>query len=170
MSIERNIEINVQGEFLKLGKFVDGSAIAVWHGYPADYQRRPQILPAISVVQVWVTKGLIRKHQRVAPFALSATTCDVFVNEDAIWRDIRGAVWNSTGRRSGKKTAAEDAAHIAIAVNNGTRYIATWNSRQIANASMRSQIERACRQSEYVPPIICTPSELVELDHEGTSG
>ena len=36
----------------------------------------------------------------------------------------------------------------------------------IANAPMRSQIERVCRQSGYGPPIICTPNELMEPNHE----
>ena len=64
------------------------------------------------------------------------------------------------------RTAAEDAAHIAIAVTNGVHYLVTWNFRHIANAAMRSRIERVCRQSGYEPPIICTPNELMEPDHE----
>ena len=60
-------------------------------------------------------------------------------------------------------TAAEDAAHIAIAVTNGVHYLVTWNFRHIANAAMRSHIERVCRQAGYEPPIICTPNELMEL-------
>lgn len=43
--------------------------------------------------------------------------------------------------------AAEDAAHIAIAVTNGIEYLVTWNCRHIANATMRSQIERVCRNA-----------------------
>ena len=62
--------------------------------------------------------------------------------------------------------AAEDAAHIAIAVTNGVHYLVTWNFRHIANAAMRSQIEHVCRQSGYEPPIICTPNELMEPNHE----
>ena len=58
----RRIGINVYGDFLGFGKFVDGSAKAVWHGYPADYQRRPQDRPPPAVLQVRVTQGLIEKH------------------------------------------------------------------------------------------------------------
>ena len=58
--------------------------------------------------------------------------------------------------------AAEDAAHIAIAVTNGAEYLVTWNCRHIANATMRSQIEAACRSAGYAPAIICTPDELME--------
>ena len=61
--------------------------------------------------------------------------------------------------------AAADAAHIAIAVTNGVDYLVTWNFRHIANAAMRSRIERVCRQAGYEPPIICTPNELMEPDH-----
>ena len=65
--------------------------------------------------------------------------------------------------------AAEDAGHIAIAVTNGVDYLVTWNCRYIANATMRSQIERVCRKSGYEPTIICTPDELMEPDDENTN-
>ena len=60
--------------------------------------------------------------------------------------------------------AAADAAHIAIAVTNGVDYLVTWNFRHIANAKMRSRIERVCREAGYEPPTICTPNELMEPD------
>ena len=62
--------------------------------------------------------------------------------------------------------AAEDAAHIAIAVTNGVDFLVTWNCRHIANASMRSQIEMVCRNAGYEPPVICTPDELLESHDE----
>jgi predicted nucleic acid-binding protein len=64
------------------------------------------------------------------------------------------------------KKAAEDAAHIAIAVANGIDYLVTWNCRHIANAMKRSQIEWICRKASYRPVIICTPDELMEPDDE----
>ena len=64
------------------------------------------------------------------------------------------------------KKAAEDAAHIAIAVTNGVEYLVTWNCRHIANATMRSQIELACRKAGFEPAIICTPDELMEPDND----
>ena len=64
------------------------------------------------------------------------------------------------------RTAAGDAAHIAIAVTNGVDYLVTWNFRHIANAAMRSRIESVCRQAGYRPPLICSPNELMEPDHE----
>ena len=63
------------------------------------------------------------------------------------------------------RNAAEDAAHIAIAAANGVDYLVTWNFRHIANATVRSRIEEVCRRSGYGPPVICTPSELVETRH-----
>ena len=60
--------------------------------------------------------------------------------------------------------AAADAAHIAVAVANGVNYLVTWNFRHIANAAMRTRIERVCRQAGYDPPVICTPNELLETD------
>ena len=65
--------------------------------------------------------------------------------------------------------AAEDAAHIAIAVTNGVEYLVTWNCRHIANATMRSQIEKVCRNAGYEPTIICTLDELMEPDDENKS-
>lgn len=61
--------------------------------------------------------------------------------------------------------AAEDAAHIAIAVTNGVEYLVTWNCRHIANAIMRPQIESVCRNAGYEPTIICTPEEMMEPDY-----
>lgn len=62
-------------------------------------------------------------------------------------------------------TAAEDAAHVAIAAANGVDYLVTWNFRHIANAAMRSRIERVCRRAGCAPPVICAPNELLEFDH-----
>jgi len=57
--------------------------------------------------------------------------------------------------------AAEDAMHLASAATNGVDYLATWNCRHLANATMRAQIEAACRAAGYQPPLICTPEELL---------
>ena len=65
--------------------------------------------------------------------------------------------------------AAEDAAHIAIAVTNGVEYMVTWNCRHIANATMRARIESVCRDVGYEPAIICTPDELMEPDDENAN-
>ncbi len=67
------------------------------------------------------------------------------------------------------RRAADDAAHIAIAVSNGVDYLLTWNCRHIANAAMRFRIERICRSAGYRPAIICTPNELIEPDHAETT-
>lgn len=66
--------------------------------------------------------------------------------------------------------AADDAAHIAIAVTNGVDFLVTWNFRHIANAAMRVRIEQVCRQAGYEPPVICTPNELMEANNGKTSG
>jgi len=64
------------------------------------------------------------------------------------------------------RKAADDAAHIAIAVTSGVDYLVTWNCRHIANAEIRSQIEKVCRAAGYEPTIICTTDELLEPDYE----
>lgn len=60
------------------------------------------------------------------------------------------------------KQAAGDAAHVAIATIHGVEYLLTWNCAHIANAAIRSNIERVCRSAGYEPPILCTPEELME--------
>ena len=62
--------------------------------------------------------------------------------------------------------AADDAAHVAIAVTNGIGYLVTWNFRHIANAVMRSRIETTCREAGYEPTIICAPGQLTEPHNE----
>lgn len=64
------------------------------------------------------------------------------------------------------RRSAEDAAHIAIAAASGVTYLVTWNFRHIANAAIRRQVERVCRQAGYDPPTICTPDELMENDND----
>lgn len=58
--------------------------------------------------------------------------------------------------------AAVDALHIAVAVSGGMDYLLTWNFKHLANAALRSSIERLCRAHGYEPCIICTPEELLE--------
>jgi len=54
-----------------------------------------------------------------------------------------------------------DALHISLAAVNGIEYLVTWNFRHIANAQTRTAIERICRTHGYVPPLICSPDELL---------
>ncbi len=58
--------------------------------------------------------------------------------------------------------ARVDAAHVAIAAINGVDFLLTWNLRHLANAAIRGKIDEACRREGLVPPIICTPEELME--------
>jgi hypothetical protein len=60
------------------------------------------------------------------------------------------------------RRAAIDALHIAAAVSGGVEYLLTWNFKHLANAAMRSTIERICRLHGYEPCVICTPEELLE--------
>jgi len=62
--------------------------------------------------------------------------------------------------------AKTDALHIAVAAVHGVDYLLTWNCKHIANAAMRPRIEAICRAAGYEPPVICTPLELMEGDHE----
>jgi hypothetical protein len=55
-----------------------------------------------------------------------------------------------------------DAAHVGIAAANGMEYLLTWNLQHLANAAIRGKIEEVVRAAGLVPPIICTPEELME--------
>jgi predicted nucleic acid-binding protein len=58
--------------------------------------------------------------------------------------------------------APEDALHVAIAATNGADYLLTWNCKHIANATIRSRIEVECQRAGLLPPVLCTPLELLE--------
>ena len=62
--------------------------------------------------------------------------------------------------------AAVDAAHIAVAAYHGVDFLLTWNVAHIANAALRRRVEDVCRVHGYQAPILCTPDELMEDDHE----
>lgn len=59
--------------------------------------------------------------------------------------------------------AIVDSVHIAVAALNGIDYLVTWNCKHIANPALRGRIESVCRSAGYVPPVICTPPELIEV-------
>jgi hypothetical protein len=59
------------------------------------------------------------------------------------------------------KKAAEDALHIALATVHGIDYLVTWNCKHIANAQIRSKLERIANEYGYELPTICTPEELM---------
>ena len=60
-------------------------------------------------------------------------------------------------------TKAEiDAFHVAVATTHGVEFLLTWNCKHIANAIMPPKIEQVCRERGFEPPIICTPTELLE--------
>jgi len=58
-------------------------------------------------------------------------------------------------------TAAEDAAHIAIAAVHSMDYLLTWNFRHINQASKRRAIEAVCVVEGFVCPVICSPDALM---------
>ena len=58
--------------------------------------------------------------------------------------------------------AVVDAVHIAVAAVNGMDFLLTWNCTHLANAATRGMIEGVCRAAGLVPPVICTPEELME--------
>jgi hypothetical protein len=60
------------------------------------------------------------------------------------------------------RKAEIDAVHVGVAAVNGIDDLLTWNLRHPANAVLRGKIEEAVRAAGFVPPVICTPEELME--------
>lgn len=60
------------------------------------------------------------------------------------------------------KTEPRDAVHISLAAVNGLEYLVSWNFKHIVNPKTRAAIEFVCRDAGFVPPVICTPDELME--------
>lgn len=58
--------------------------------------------------------------------------------------------------------AADDAFHIAVAAVHGMDFLLTWNCRHLANAQLLNAISAVLIRGGHVPPIICTPEELME--------
>jgi predicted nucleic acid-binding protein len=59
------------------------------------------------------------------------------------------------------KKAVEDALHISLAAIHGMDYLLTWNCKHIANAEREHEIAAICRIHGFMPPVICTPEELM---------
>lgn len=58
-------------------------------------------------------------------------------------------------------TAADDAAHIALAAAHRMDFLLTWNCKHINNAAIQRRIERECDALGAPCPVICTPDELM---------
>jgi len=61
------------------------------------------------------------------------------------------------------KTEPRDVVDIFLAAVNGIEYVINWNFKHIVNPMTRTAIERICRCAGFVPPMICTPDELLEV-------
>jgi hypothetical protein len=57
--------------------------------------------------------------------------------------------------------ATADAAHVALATVGAVDYLVTWNLRHLAGAVVRRRLENALRRLGFIPPILCTPEELL---------
>ena len=77
-------------------------------------------------------------------------------------RDVAALAKRLMQRGALPPKARLDAVHVAVAAVNGMDYLLTWNLRHLANAAFRGKIEGVCRDAGTVPPIICTPEELME--------
>ena len=59
-----------------------------------------------------------------------------------------------------------DALHLALASLHKADYLLTWNCKHLANAELLGAISSVLTRRGYVPPVICTPEELMESGDE----
>jgi hypothetical protein len=62
--------------------------------------------------------------------------------------------------------ADRDAAHIALATVHEMDILLTWNCRHIANAFIQAQLRKLAAAAGLTLPVLCTPEELLENEHE----
>jgi hypothetical protein len=58
-----------------------------------------------------------------------------------------------------------DAFHLALPAWYKVDYLLTWNCKHIANGNVRKIIENINKPLNIHTPIICTPEELMEVEH-----
>ena len=63
-------------------------------------------------------------------------------------------------------TADRDATHIAVASAYEMEILLSWNCRHIANAAIQTRLRRLVEAAGFTLPVICTPEELMENDHD----
>ncbi len=63
-------------------------------------------------------------------------------------------------------TSDRDATHIALASAYAMDILLIWNCRHIANAAIQTRLRRLVEAAGFTLPVICTPEELMEEDHD----
>jgi hypothetical protein len=80
---------------------------------------------------------------------------------------ISGAILELAGKLVGPglipPEVGQDAIHVAAAAMHGCSFLLTWNFRHLANAAIRSRIERIVVDNGYGHLTICTPDELAAV-------
>ena len=59
-----------------------------------------------------------------------------------------------------------DVTHVALASAYEMDILLSWNCRHIANAAIQTRLRRLVEAAGFTLPVICTPEELMESDHE----
>jgi hypothetical protein len=62
--------------------------------------------------------------------------------------------------------AQADALHVAAAAVHHVDYLLTWNCRHINNPEIKPAVRRVCESVGIACPEICTPLEIVEIEHD----
>ena len=121
-----------------------------WH----DFQDRFVFVVSSTVLDEIRRGDAMQAKKRLAAVAqftvLSKTPAAVALTQQLL---AAGAV---------PKSAALDAAHIAIATVHGVDYLVSWNHKHLVNVNQLRRINRVCEAAGFRPAIICTPTTLME--------
>lgn len=144
----------------------------------------------VSYLTAWLSRDLIRAaHQQItqdwwnnrrrdfelfiSEFVINEASAGdaeaadkrILALETIVLLDVNSDVENLAKKLIADKAlppkAATDALHIATATVHGINYLLSWNCKHIANAEMQDAIEKACDESGFKCPKICTPEELL---------
>ncbi|MBW3596442.1 MAG: hypothetical protein KY475_04105 [Planctomycetes bacterium] len=56
-----------------------------------------------------------------------------------------------------------------VAARQTVQYLVTWNFKHIANPTLQNKIASVRRDNGFEPPVICTPEQLLEAEHDSDS-
>lgn len=73
---------------------------------------------------------------------------------------------NLVGEKAIPAKCPEDALHIAVAAINAIEFIVTWNFKHINNPFMMRKLSDVVTSSGYPMPVICSPEEFMEAEHD----
>ncbi len=139
--------------------FLPGMAGGCW-GFPSRKRANPaQVMPISQVVLDEIAFG----EKAMAQLRLKTVESIPLVRVTDEVMELARKVLTSGLLPA---TADRDATHIALASAYEMDILLSWNCRHIANATIQARLRRLVEAVGLTLPVICTPEELMENEHE----